>query len=286
MMLKTAAFLLSCWLAGPAFAQVVGRVAAVQGGASIVRGGATKPARVGMNVRLGDLIETSAAGRAKLLFSDGSVLNIGDDSRLKVSKFVYDPEGGREGFLELLRGGVRAWVTKLRTTKNKFEVQTPTAVAGVRGTDWALRESPKHGAQIVVFGGEVAVRSLALGASGDCLAKEGMSCVVRPGEAAGPAMKATPELLRSFRGATRVSSRLRHESARIAALMIVRLSGLSTFKPQFTRLRARGVAGRPGSRFTGARPDGNLPGTGTFGDTTQPTRYINLQVQTGVRPNY
>src|SRR5258705_1094439 len=99
-MRKVLAFALCLSFATPAFAQVVGRFASVQGGATVTRGDGSKAAaRVGADIKLGDIIQTSVNGRAKLLFADGSVLNIGDDSRLRVTKFLYDPNDGREGFL-------------------------------------------------------------------------------------------------------------------------------------------------------------------------------------------
>ena len=285
-MQKICAFALCLGFASPALAQVVGRFASVQGGATVMGSDGSKtPAKVGANIRLGDIIETSATGRTKLLFADGSVMNLGDDSRLRITKFLYDPNEGREGFLELLKGAVRAWVTKLRTTKNKFEVQTPTAVAGVRGTDWAIRET-RNGAQIIVFGGEVAVRSLSLGLSGECLAREGQTCVVRPGTGAGKSENATPQLKAIFRGMTRVAARMEHEGSKLASLMMVRIARLDAFKPKFQRVLSGGAGQSATSRFTGSRPEGNIPGTGTFGDTTQPARLIPLQVLTSVRPNF
>ena len=269
--------------AGSAFADSVGRLATVQGDAKVVRGGEPIKARAGMEVHLGDLIQTGDEGRVKLMFRDGTVLNVGDDSRLKVTRFLYDPSGGtREGGVELVRGTVRAWVTKLRMKKNRFEVQTPTAVAGVRGTHFAVRETKKTGAQIVVFGGEVAVRS-STGLAGECLAREGMSCLVRTGQAPGAAEKSTPAIQREFRGSTRVAARLRFESTKLASLIIPRINRMDSFKPRFSRVGSRSAQT---GRFRGARPTGNMPGAGNFGDTITPAEYVRVQVIGRTRPNY
>lgn len=270
--------------AGSAFAQSVGRLATVQGDAKIVRGGTPLKARAGMEIQLGDLVKTGDDGRVKLMFRDGSVLNVGDDSRLKVTRFLYDPSGGtREGGVELLRGTVRAWVTKLRMKRNRFEVQTPTAVAGVRGTHYAVRETKKNGAQIVVFGGEVAVRS-STGVAGECLAREGMSCLVRTGQAPGAPEKTTPAIQREFRGSTRVAARLRFEGPKLAGLIMPRINRMDSFKPRFSRLPGSG-AGKSG-RFRGARPTGNMPGANNFGDTITPNEFVRVQVLGRTRPNY
>src|SRR5947207_3072875 len=122
-----------------ASAQVIGRFASVQGDVSVERGGAV-PAAVGMELALGERVRTGGDGRAKILFEDGTVLNLGEETRLKLTKFLYSPTGDRVGVLELLRGAIRTWVTRLRSTKSRFEIQTPTAVAGVRGTHYAVRE--------------------------------------------------------------------------------------------------------------------------------------------------
>jgi hypothetical protein len=270
-----------------ALAQVVGRFATVQGGVTFLRGGRTTKAKAGMDVRLGDVVRTAENGRTKLLFADGSVLNVGDDSRVKVTRFLYDPRGERQGFFELTQGAVRAWVTKLRMKKNKFEIQTPTAVAGVRGTDYAIRET-RAGAQIVVFGGEVSVRSAA-GLSGECVARERMACLVNRGQTPAAAQKAPPALQIQLKGLTRIAARLRFEGPKLAALLLPKIARMPAFRPQFARLSPRGIGGRrreARGRFHGARPDGNLPGAGVFPDTIQPTQYLQLNVQTRTPGNF
>jgi hypothetical protein len=66
---------------------------------------------------------------------DGSVLNVGSESSLTVTKHDASLQ---QSEIELTYGQVRANVVRLARPGAKFEVKTRTAVAGVVGTDFFL----------------------------------------------------------------------------------------------------------------------------------------------------
>jgi len=107
----------------------VGQVVAIRGAASIERGATRIKAQVKTGIQANDVIKTAAAGKAKLLFIDDSVLTMSENATLEVSEFIHTK--GKEGrsIYNLLDGKMRAVVGK-----TKFEVRTPTAVAAARGT--------------------------------------------------------------------------------------------------------------------------------------------------------
>jgi hypothetical protein len=237
-------------------------------------------------VRLGDVVRTSAGARAKLLFDDGTVLNLGDDTRLKVTRFLFDPAGDRVGFLELMRGAIRTWVTKLRTPKSRFEVQTPTAVAGVRGTDWAVREEDGT-AQVVVFAGTVQVRSSDPGVVGECAASAGMVCEARRGEPLGAAVPASADLQQSLRDLTSVSSRLGREGARLASLTIARLRAQPALALDWSKVGGLLAREWPGAEKHRGPESRGLPGEGaSLRDTILPGRLLQLRVLTRIGARY
>lgn len=119
-------------------AESVGRVTDVLGQASVVR--AQNGERVSLKTFIpifqGDQLETGGNGRVKLLFTDDSVLSLSPNTVLKVTEMVFNPKKEeRRGFFSLVRGRLRAAVAKYADTiKSKYEISTPTAVAGIRGT--------------------------------------------------------------------------------------------------------------------------------------------------------
>jgi hypothetical protein len=208
-----------CWVLfvpSLAVAQEVGRVAAAQGEVTITRAGQRFAAAVGVSLALGDVVRTGDDARAKLLFEDGTVVNVGDDSVLRVSHLLYEPGKRREGVLDLVGGAIRAWVGKQRAAGSRFDVRSRAAVAGIRGTEYAFRETAQ-GAQIVVFTGQVTVRSASPEIVGECTAAPGMMCQVASGQAPGAPEMAPAELLNSFRDMTRVASRVGRDATGWAA---------------------------------------------------------------------
>jgi hypothetical protein len=118
----------------------------------------TEPGKVGKKILPGDSISTGPDSRAKIVMSDKNVLNISPDSQMAIEKYTND---GKDKNVELKVefGKIRASVEqKYDGEKSKFNVKTPSAVAGVRGTDFLTsydRGSKKS--QIITFSGTVAV---------------------------------------------------------------------------------------------------------------------------------
>jgi hypothetical protein len=90
----------------------------------------------GAPIYLGDSLRTGAGGRLKLIFTDKSILILAENSHLAVTEHVYDPDQRkRRSLYKLYEGKVRAIVGELFGAQSRFEIQTPVALAGVKGTD-------------------------------------------------------------------------------------------------------------------------------------------------------
>jgi FecR protein len=117
-----------------------GTVAAVVGTLQIQRGGTWQEAAIGAPVFPGDRLRTGTNDRAKVVFADDSVLDLAPGTELSITNQVFNP--GRRGFRSLLRlfqGKVRAWVSAhYHEPHARYEVETPTAIAGVRGTEFIV----------------------------------------------------------------------------------------------------------------------------------------------------
>lgn len=150
-------------LASIAGAQEVGTVASLNGSAQLGKEGEWRPVAISSPVYTGDTIRTGQPGRLRIVFQDDSVLNVGDGSEIVVDEQVFDPAGGSyQSAFRLLRGKLRALVSQYYESPNAgYEIETPTAVAGVRGTEFVLAfDEMKRQTQVVGVDGRVAVNAL------------------------------------------------------------------------------------------------------------------------------
>ena len=105
--------------------------------------GAVLPGKVGIAVGVGDTVATGAGGFARLEMSDGGEMVLRPDSQLKVESYRFAAaKPAEDNFVfSVLRGGLRT-VTGLvgkRGNKDAYELKTPTATVGIRGTQFDLR---------------------------------------------------------------------------------------------------------------------------------------------------
>src|SRR2546428_2203622 len=118
--------------------QAIGLYMAIIGKVTVAHVGqpVAVPVKLREDVYFKDVIETQASSRAKALFQDDSILTVGENSRVEVNEFIYDPANNqRSTILRLFQGKARALVGKRFAGRgSKFEIHTPTAVAAARGT--------------------------------------------------------------------------------------------------------------------------------------------------------
>lgn len=180
--------LLACFLAIPldGFALPdtsnprAGEVSRVVPAVNITRGAKSMAANAKTAVDWLDVVNTQASGRARISLDDGSVLNVGSDSSLKI---VKQDAGAQQTDLEVTVGKIRSQAQKITQPNGKFEVHTPAGVAGVVGTDFYVGYE-NNVMTVAVFEGQVKVCNLA----GVCVeVKAGQITTVRNGDSTGPA---------------------------------------------------------------------------------------------------
>ena len=95
----------------------------------------------------GDTIRTASASQAQLRFADGALLSLRPDSELRVDDYRYTNQGGAgdRSVSTLLKGGLRTITGVIgKQDPQAYEVKTPVATIGVRGTHYeAVLESPE-----------------------------------------------------------------------------------------------------------------------------------------------
>lgn len=88
----------------------------------------------------GDKARTLANSRARIKLSDNSIVTLGQNTEVEMSKYQVEPKSNVVE-LKLLFGKIRNNVAKSKGKKVKFEVKTPNAVLAARGTDFFVEYS-------------------------------------------------------------------------------------------------------------------------------------------------
>ena len=130
-------------------AGAIGKVTQIEGRVDILREGKlpAAPARIGDSVFVKDVIRTKSGSKAEITFNDATILKVAQRSRIDISEYIADA-GVSRAVINMPRGKVMANVSKTAVSyianspkANKFEIRTPNAVAGVRGTDFFVFHS-------------------------------------------------------------------------------------------------------------------------------------------------
>lgn len=105
-------------------------------------------AAAGMEINEGDRVKTGSGGRIELNLQDGSKLTIGNNTEMEITRFLLDKD--RRSATIFVQGKLRAAIAKFFGKTNMW-VKTPTAIAGVKGTDFIVMNEGKAN---VLFGQE------------------------------------------------------------------------------------------------------------------------------------
>jgi len=137
--LKTVALIAALLLTSVSFARaesdVIAKVARLVLSAKVERGGAARSLVVDTALRLGDEVSTGAGARLEITFEDGTSLTLGEKARVKLDRYVYDPEGRADMALSVARGAFLFVTGAMGALADKqVSVSTPLATIGVRGT--------------------------------------------------------------------------------------------------------------------------------------------------------
>lgn len=111
---------------------------------------------VGMRLYEGDVLKTGGKSKAVIELDDGSVTQITSLANLKMEK-MQRKLSSRQTDLNVELGKSWMKVKKLNEKKDKFDVSTPSAVAGVRGTYFSTEVEQTADSEFDVFEGLIAV---------------------------------------------------------------------------------------------------------------------------------
>ena len=192
---------LFCLMAQSLF--IVSRLAsakAVSGQVELRRngGGAFQPVTLGETVKTGDEIQTGANGRAEFAWADGTRWKLEPNTRLSITRAASNSWRKTEQTqFRLDAGKVFVRVVKTLAPGSSFQIETPSAVAAVRGTVWSIEVAGDQ-TRVGVYKGFVEVT----GAKGAETVRPGKEAVAGGGAVSlesardNAAFEANPDLLR------------------------------------------------------------------------------------------
>jgi hypothetical protein len=126
-------------------AEVVGRVLLARGEATATdAGGGVRALARRAEVFEADTLATGADGTLQVRFDDGALLSLRSASRVEVAVYRHDrpAEGADAVLLRVLQGGIRTITGAIGADPEAYEVRTPVASIGIRGTHYeAVQES-------------------------------------------------------------------------------------------------------------------------------------------------
>ncbi len=115
---------------------IKGAVAKVSGMVTITPKDSAGAHKAGINDILGegDSIETGEDGYIEVLLDNNNAINLKPNTKLKIIKLAISPQTGEfENIFEVTLGKIKARIENLKGN-SKFEVKTPQAICGARGT--------------------------------------------------------------------------------------------------------------------------------------------------------
>jgi hypothetical protein len=126
------------------FAAAVGEFTSVVGDVTQTRAKKVIKPVAKSPIQMKDLIATALTSSATMVFSDDSKITLSENTRLEIKEFLFK-DNSRRGIFSLAIGKMTADVKKYIGGDSVLEVQSPTAVIGVRGTGFEFDEAIKDG---------------------------------------------------------------------------------------------------------------------------------------------
>jgi phage tail protein X len=162
-----------------------GVVTYVEGDASLLVKSAKGRQKLAANtvVNPGDAITTAANGRVELIVNRETVVRLKENTHMTLEAFRDAGKNSGRTKMGFNLGSVWTKMKKFSDKVSRFELELPTAIAGVHGTVYEASIEKDSSSEVKVFAGEVAVKNnpaVHAAAGGE------VGEVIGPGEVEGP----------------------------------------------------------------------------------------------------
>ncbi|MBQ0783460.1 MAG: FecR domain-containing protein [Amphritea sp.] len=171
---------------------VPAEISEIRGKAELLRAAdnSVQPLKEGSQIQLGDRVRSGADTTLAIRFADNTVLTLYSDSLIRFDHLsAHGTTGMVDSRLHLLKGRMDTRVTPASGPGSRFEIETPSAISAVRGTEYRATVADEGKlSNIEVIHGKVVVR----GADKKRLIKAGYGTQVAAGTAPIPPKKLLP----------------------------------------------------------------------------------------------
>jgi hypothetical protein len=179
--------------------QPIGSITRIEGKVSLAHEGdmAGFKAMLGDEIFLYDHIWTEQ-GRVQILFTDESLLNLAENTYIQITEHIYSPEKNWRSCLFRIVGKVRAIVGRyFPGAGSRYEIHTPTAIIGVRGTHFFVDATFTDETTVVCLdtSRDLAVRNIRDDVAGEVILTGGLMTKVLEGQPPTPPAPAPKDLM-------------------------------------------------------------------------------------------
>ena len=123
----------------------IGGLRNVRGHALVQRNEKTLTAKDGFRIRLNDTLMTGPDGAMGVIFKDNTRISLGPDSKLTITKYIYQPAKEKYGFISRMVRGTAYFISGAigKASPESVKFKTPVATIGTRGTAFLAKIVPE-----------------------------------------------------------------------------------------------------------------------------------------------
>ncbi|HOJ40403.1 MAG TPA: FecR family protein [bacterium] len=159
--------------------------------------------RIKDRVYPGDTIKTGFRSRLTLCLVDETTITLGPQSDFQLDNFSFTPsKNQREASVKVLMGKARFSIRRVLAAPSRFQVTTPTAVAGVKGTKFVVWVLSTELSRFLVTQGVITIRNLLPSLPAEIVLRAGFASDVRSGQEPLAPYRLSSEEFEEFLGGT------------------------------------------------------------------------------------
>ena len=128
----------------------------IGGSVSIIEGNVKTPAKLGAEIKEGLGIETGTKSFAEIAIGE-NIIKVMENTLVQVTQLSINADKGEDSMFFVKQGQMISRISKKLGKTDSFVINTPTSVASVRGTDFAVSEEANK-SYIACIDGKVEIR--------------------------------------------------------------------------------------------------------------------------------
>ncbi len=198
----------NCHTAFAAGSNPIGTVSAIEGRVLVLHSGEYKweVLKLKDKAYLHDQVRTKQNSKVEILFDDDSLITLAANSSLEIEEHIYNPDKNfRKSAFKLFAGKLRGLLARAFSSEiSNFRVNTPTAVIGVRGTEFVASVVSQELTEVYCLKNEVKIKNLDSRVPGEINLIAGFASRIKAGTPPARPTVIDPAMLQQLKIDTRV----------------------------------------------------------------------------------